>query len=118
MTPKDALEAKIAELRKELSAHEEALRLIQRAESYPPESSTRFLKTRPLYAIRKILRETGKPMAVESLIDVLLRNGIANGRKRGHHNVRISIEVNERLGNLIVKDGMVSLPADSAPAKA
>ena len=112
MTPKDALEARIAELRKELSAHEEALRTLQRVDSYPAETSTRFLKTRPLYAMRKVLKEHGKPMSVEDLINVLLRNGIANGRKRGHHNVRISIEVNEKLGNLIVKEGIVSLPQE------
>lgn len=49
-------------------------------------------------------------MNQESLMDTLIASGATLGKKRGRHNLRISLELNTSLGKLIVDGEDVLLP--------
>lgn len=111
MDAKEALRQEIAALKKLIEAREEALRNIQRAESSAGAATLRFYMWRPLDAIREVLREHGGKMTRQEIHDALVAGGLTKDRKRGSHNIRISIEKNIVLENLIaVNDEYVALP--------
>ena len=76
----------------------------------------RFTGMRPLVAIRCLIEENGGPMPEEQLVQKLIENGLTAGKKRAHHNIKISLDVSERTGSLVRRDGMVGLP-DALPLR-
>lgn len=109
------LTEEIRRLAVELRSHEAALEAFQRASGRAtstalPAAEMRFVDVRPIVAIKQILSEVGHPMLLEEIMQRALAGGIATGKKRGHHNVRISIEKNLEIGNLVNMDGKIGMP--------
>lgn len=117
MNAREALVNEIAAVRERLAALEKALGLLDenahRELAGSGDPSMRFYGKRPLDAIRALYAEPGqKPLTQEELTKKLLEGGIAIGKKRKHHNVRISIETNLENGNLIRnEDNTISVNA-------
>jgi hypothetical protein len=102
---------KIEDLKTQIKSYEAALQALDRnslAKLSGPEM--RFYQMRPLDAIRMVLRESGKALAQEELINFLLEGGAATGKKRGRHNIRISIEMTLETGSLKQVNGLIGLP--------
>jgi len=76
----------------------------------PPES--RFAGVRPFDAIVQVLHENHGRMDREHLMDALVAGGATLGKKRGHHNLRISLDLNVKLGKLEIDGSDVVLPPD------
>lgn len=105
MDAKEALRQEIAALKKQIDARQDALKALQKGESAAGIPSLRFFDWRPIDAIRVLLIERGQKMGRREIYDALLAGGIATGKKRAGHNIRISIEKNIELGNLIALEG-------------
>jgi hypothetical protein len=102
---------KIEELKAEVRSYEAALLALDRsgiAKTVGPD--VRFYQMRPLDAIRIVLRESGRALSQEDLTNILLAGGAAMGKKRGKHNIRISIEMTLQNGKLKETDGLIGLP--------
>lgn len=114
MDAKEALRQEIAAFEKQIEARKEALRNLQKAESSAGTKDLRFYQWRPLDAIREVLRENGGKMTRGELYDILVAGGLTKDRKRASHNIRISIDKNILLENLIaIGDEYVALPESS-----
>jgi hypothetical protein len=61
-------------------------------------------------AVRIYLEEVKQAMPQIEIIDALVAGGASNGKKRGRHNIRISLERCLELGTLIDKNGKIGLP--------
>lgn len=60
--------------------------------------------------MRIVLQETGRALPQEELTNVLLAGGAATGKKRGKHNIRISIEITLNTGKLKQLNGKIGMP--------
>lgn len=69
----------------------------------------RFYRARPLAAIKLTLRQFG-PLTQEALTQHLIAGGITIGKKRGTHNIRLSIEKTLRNGTLQKVGDLIGLP--------
>jgi hypothetical protein len=101
------MESELKSLRAALTAYDNAQPRIL-ADS--PE--TRFRGIAPLKAIRTLLKDNGGRMNRDAIIELLVAGGANIGKKRGNHNLRISIEVNIGNGNLIADGNDIVLPPD------
>ena len=114
MDAKEALLQHLEELKRSIAGVRQTLRLMDKQERLAQQQQLRrtyrFFNVRTLHAMRTVLEERGGSMPLENLIQQLINEGAAIGKKRSHHNVRISIEVNEKIGNVLIRDGVVSLP--------
>lgn len=112
-TFRKTLIARIESVRAELRQCEAALKAFDAEASAPIDPrlpQNRFEGVRPFDAIVEVLRENGGRMNQESLMDTLIASGATLGKKRGRHNLRISLELNTSLGKLIVDGEDVLLP--------
>jgi hypothetical protein len=102
---------KIEDLKAEVRSYEAALLALDRsgmAKTSGPD--VRFYQQRPLDAIRVVLRESGHALSQEELTNRLLAGGAAVGKKRGKHNIRISIEMTLASGKLKQIGELLGLP--------
>ena len=117
MDAKEALLQHLEQLKQSIAGVRQTLRMMEKQERQENAAQLRktyrFYNGRILHAIRQVLQEQGGSMAMDKLIDQLILEGAAIGKKRAHHNVRISIEVNVKNGNLVLADGMVLLPSQA-----
>lgn len=104
------LEEKLAASKAALCAYDQHSGVGGVAEQPEDASVARFAGVRPFDAIVRVLAEHGGRMDRDALMKVLVDGGATAGKKRGLHNLRISIDVNENLGKLIVDGNTVSLP--------
>lgn len=116
---RDTLLLHIASLKKQLSAAEASLHAYDQVANPPDVQPTdpaavRFQGMRPIDAIREALAEHGGRMTREALMQALIDGGATAGKKRGIHNLRISIDVNEKQGKLVVDGDVVSISPDWA----
>lgn len=111
MDAKETLQREIEALEKQIEARKQALKALMLGEANSGDGSLRFYMWRPLDAIRAILQEKGEKMKRDELTHLLQNGGITVDRKRKGHNVRISIDKNIALGNLVeLKDDYIDLP--------
>lgn len=114
----EALRKEIAALEKLIAARKSALHALLKGESEAGTQSLRFYGWRPLDAIRVVLRERGESMTRKEIHDVLENGGITKDKKRGAHNIRISIDLNIAEGNLIaLKGDRIGLPEPQSDKK-
>ena len=106
----EVLKREIAEFKDQIKVREAALHAIQLGQAKLGKPNLRFYNWRPLDAIRQVLTENGGSLARTTVEALVLEGGVSTGKKRAHHNVRISIDTNIEIGNLIEKDGVLSLP--------
>jgi hypothetical protein len=106
---KEALEREITELEEQIRVRRAAL--AQLTGSPIPAARGRFSPPmRPHKAARVYLEETQHAVTQSEIIDALVAGGASDGKKRGRHNIRISLEKCVELGTLIDKDGKLGLP--------
>lgn len=108
-----SLERQLAAARATLQAYDSQPGKIETAplpDVSGPPSTARFRGMRPYDAIVRVLSEHGGAMDRDDLLRELADGGATEGKKRGMHNLRISIEVNESLGKLAVDGSRVALP--------
>lgn len=73
------------------------------------ESARPFHGKRPLDAMYALLAD-GQGMERSELEDAVFESGAADGKKRKRSNVRISVDKNLALGNIVLKpDGLIYL---------
>lgn len=102
---------KIESLKSEIKSYEAALQALdRRGLASRTGSEMRFYRTRPVDAMRIVLQETGRALPQEELTNVLLAGGAATGKKRGKHNIRISIEITLNTGKLKQLNGKIGMP--------
>ncbi len=106
----EALEKEIEEFRAQIKIREAMIRVYKNGQAKQGDPSLRFYMRRPLDAVRLLLAESGGSMKRNSLEKALGQGGISVGRKRGDHNVRISINTNVANGNLREATGTIYLP--------
>jgi hypothetical protein len=111
----ERLMAEIAELSVELRSRQAALQAFRRVRGSTAleatgNPGTRYVDKRPLVAITEILQERGHGMKQEDLIQAVVDGGGALGKKRGHHNIRISIEISFRIGKLRQVGDSIGMP--------
>lgn len=94
-------------MRAALSAYDKS-RLKRPSREVEPDK--RFQGRSPIQAIRILLGEAGGKMKRAALMSSLMQGGAALGKKRGEHNLRISIEVNISNGNLVASGDSIALP--------
>lgn len=100
------LEGRLDALRAALAAYDLKGTGHMRAQS----PSNRFEGMRPTFrAIEIVLTESGGKMKRSDLMDQLVAGGAIIGKKRGLHNLRISIDDNAALGKLKVSGDDVEL---------
>jgi hypothetical protein len=93
----EALESELRSVRAALSAYDAETE----TPLVPASPENRFAGVRPLYgAIEQVLRDNGGRMSREGLMEALVAGGATQGKKRGVHNLRISIDTNATLGKL------------------
>ncbi len=118
MDAQDVLRQEISALEKEIEARKSALRALLKGQSDAGKAGLRFYQWRPLDAIRLILTERGRKMKRKELFDTLMAGGIAVDRVRSGANIRISIEKNVALKNLIeLPDDYIDLPERAPKTK-
>ena len=105
MDSRTILEQEITDLRKQIKIRQDALHALTIGQSKAGTPNLRFYSARPIDAIRTVLSEHGGRWTREEVEKELEEGGIAHGRKRGKANVRISIDKNVAIGNL-VEDGL------------
>lgn len=112
-----ALEEKLAAARAALNAYDKHPSIDTKEPEVRPAGATssRFTGMRPYDAIVRVLAENGGSMDRDDLMKALIEGGAVEGKKRGHHNLRISIDLNESLGKLLVDGTTVSLPDMQKP---
>lgn len=110
-TARAELERLIKVKEDELRALKTALRALEQNE-IKSKSSGRFIDMRPFDAVLILLSENSGRMKRPELEQALMDGGIAVGKKRGHHNVRISIDTNLKLGNLVEDNGWIKKGAN------
>jgi hypothetical protein len=116
---RDTIIRKIAQMKAELAALEAALAAYDRGgeEEVTGDSisihglkSNRFADVKPLFrAVNAVLQENGGKMSRTELIRELIDSGATIGKKRGIHNIRISIDTNIALGKLREKGQTIEL---------
>ncbi len=110
MNSKEVLEREIAELEAQIRIRRSALHALQSGQSKEGDPKLRFYDWRPLDAVLLLIDENGGQIERTRAEDLLLEGGLATGKKRGRHNIRISFDTNLAIGNLIEKDGILSRP--------
>lgn len=108
MNSLEALEKEIADLRRQLKARLAARKALQRLDPKLEEKRGPYTGKRVINAVREVLAEHGS-MREDELVRLLIEGGITVGRKRDHHNVRISLETSEKLGTITRDGGVVRL---------
>jgi hypothetical protein len=103
---REELEQLIRHKEDELRALKLALRSLERRDTQSGRGG-RFIDMRPIDAIRIVLKEHGGKLGREALMERLIAGGITVGKKRSHHNIDISIELNLRIGNLAEVEGLI-----------
>jgi len=63
----------------------------------------RFYDMRPLNVARDILSKHNGRIERAKMLEIMVAGGITCGKKRGQHNLRISLDTNVKNGNLIQK---------------
>ena len=101
---KEVLQAEIEMLAQQIKARKRALIALEVAD-LPVGVNRRFFGVRPLIAMRTVFQEIGPRIPREEMERILMEGGIAIGRKRGYHNVRISIDLCLLNGALRMEDG-------------
>lgn len=93
----ESLESELRSVRAALSAYDVEIE----TPLIPPSPEKRFAGVRPLFpAIAQVLRDNGGRMNREGLMEALIAGGATLHKKRGVHNLRISIDTNMSLGKL------------------
>ncbi len=110
MDSEEVLRREIADLRNEIKARESALDALQKGKAKAGVPALRFYQMRPIDGAIAILKENNGRMKRAEVEDILQKGGISIGRKRGRHNIRISIDTNLKLGNLIMIGDDLLLP--------
>lgn len=126
-TFRDILLAHISEIETELSAAKAALSAYDRKATtagdpadhagQAPEAKP-YARVRPFNAIVSILEAArGGRMNREALMQELVSGGALEGKKRGLHNLRISIDLNAKMGKLRLDGDDVILTDEGREAK-
>jgi hypothetical protein len=118
MDAKETLQREIDALEKQIEARKQALKALMLGEAKSGDGSLRFYLWRPLDAMRTILQENGQKMKRDQLTLALQDGGITIDRKRKGHNVRISIDKNIALGNIVeLENDYIDLPERAPVSK-
>lgn len=112
---RESLIRKIDDVQGHLGALRNALKAYDKAKHGAVESrtaaDTRFANMTPTYrAIEIVLRESGGKMTRADLMTSLIDGGAMIGRKRGVHNLRLSIDKNIELGKIFQRGESVEIP--------
>lgn len=118
MDSRDVLKMEIERLEEQLRPLKEALASLERtaaihaARTLPEGPETKYANMRPLLAIQAVLKEHGKPMRKAELTDILMKGGIAYGKKRAGTNVEMGIRVALEAGSLTTtgREELIGLP--------
>jgi hypothetical protein len=118
MDSRDVLRIEIERLEGQLRPLKEALAELNRLadieaiRNIPEGPDTKYANMRPLLAIQAVLKEHGKPMRKAELTEILMKGGIAYGKKRAGTNVEMGIRVALEAGSLTMtgKDELIGLP--------
>ena len=111
MDAKEALLKEIEEFEELIKARRRALKTLDQADVRRGIVDGRFTGMRPLAAIKLLLRENGGRMTISALTEALIAGGLTAGKKRAHHNIRVSMQISAKHGSLVIDDDSVSMPA-------
>lgn len=110
MLSREEVILRLEELKKELRTYEKVLQVLDRSGLDERTGATmRFYKARPSTAAKMILREKG-PRTLDQLMRELEAGGIAIGKKRKMHNVRIAFERTIKTKALKKVGDLIGLP--------
>lgn len=96
-------------LQRQLAELNSSYQSLLRARAEELRSVKSYINMKPIEAARIILAEEG-PMPRAELEARMIAGGITEGKKRAEHNVRIGIDTNLKLGNLVDVEGAIRLP--------
>ena len=102
MDAKEALLKEIAEYEELIRVRRRALKSLGQADAMRGIIHGRFTGTRPLAAMKTVLKEHGGRMSVEALTQALIEGGLTTGKKRSYHNIRVSIKISAKHGSLLL----------------
>jgi hypothetical protein len=89
----------IEELKKQIAVIESALKAFRQSQRTSGKTDMRFYGMRPLYVARDILAKHNGRMERAKMLEIMVAGGITCGKKRGQHNLRISLDTNVKNGN-------------------
>jgi hypothetical protein len=107
-----ALEREIRELEEQLERRRTALAELTGTPIATDVYSQRKRFSPPMRAHRAAyiyLEEMDKAVSQKQIIDALEAEGACDGKKRGRHNVRISLEKSIENGTFLLKNGLIGL---------
>lgn len=100
----------IEALEKQIDGLKSNLKAIRIDKQKLGDPKLRFYDWAPVDAARKIIEEKGGKIQRSELVDIMVASGVAVGKKRDLKNIRISLDLNIELGNLIQTGEYIDLP--------
>jgi hypothetical protein len=100
----------IEELEKQIAGLKSNLHALRLDKQKLGDPKLRFFNRKPVDAVRKIIEEKGGKIRRSELVDIMVAGGITVGKKRDLKNIRISLDLNIELGNLIQTGDYIDLP--------